>query len=243
MKEIYFKEIGSFFGSIIGYVVAGVFLLTLGMILWVFPDYSILYYNYASLDSFFFIAPVVFFFLIPAITMGMFAEEHRSGTMELLLTKPLTTAQVVWGKVLASFTLVMLILLPTVVYYYSVYQLGSPKGNLDTGGILGSYIGLIFLAFSFVAIGVFSSAITKSQIVGFLIATLLIITMYWGWGLMAKIPIFSGIWDDFVASFGIDKHYISIRRGVLDTRDIMYFLSVGLGYVMATIFVLNIKRK
>ncbi len=243
MIQIYLKEINGFFSSLIGYVVAAVFLLSIGMILWVFPDYSILYYNYASLASFFYIVPVVFLFLIPAITMRMLAGEAKSGTIELLLTKPLSPAQIVWGKVLASFTLVLLILLPTLVYYYSVYQLGSPKGNLDTGGIIGSYIGLILLSFVFVTIGVFASALTKSQIVAFLLAALLSISVYWGFGLMSHLPAFTGIWDDLIASLGIDTHYNSIRRGVVDTRDILYFVSLGVGFVLATILVLTLKRK
>ncbi len=242
MMQIYFKEINGFFNSLIGYIVAGVFLLSLGMILWVFPDYSILYYNYASLESFFYIVPVVFLFLIPAITMSMFAGESKSGTLELLLTKPLTPAQIVWGKVLSSLTLVLIVLLPTLIYYYSVYQLGAPKGNLDTGGIIGSYIGLVLLAFVFVSIGVFASALTESQIVAFLLATLLSISWYWGFGLLSKVPVFSGIWDDLIASFGIDAHYHSIRRGVVDTRDVLYFISLALAFVWATIFVLKMKR-
>ena len=150
MLQIFRKELGTFFSSLIGYVVIAIFLLFLGLVIWVFPDYSILYYYYATLDQLFEISPLIFLFLIPAITMRSFSEERQSGTLEVLQSKPLTNWDIILGKYLASLALVVFALLPTILYYYTVYQLGSPKGNLDAGAVLGSYIGLFLLAATFV---------------------------------------------------------------------------------------------
>ncbi|MCB0376722.1 MAG: ABC transporter permease, partial [Sinomicrobium sp.] len=173
MRAIFFKEINAFFSSLIGYIVIGIFLVLMGMVMWIFPDYSVLDSNYASMDTLFSMAPLVFLFLIPAVTMRTFAEETQSGTIELLATRPVSDWQIVGGKFLACLTLVVFALLPTVLYYVTVYQLGAPIGNLDSGGIWGSYIGLLFLAAAFVAIGVFASSITTNQIVAFLLAAFL----------------------------------------------------------------------
>ena len=173
MLAIYFKEINSFFSSLIGYVVIGVFLILMGLLLFVFPDYSVLDGNFSTLDTLFAVAPMVFMFLIPAVTMRTFAEEQQSGTIELLVTRPVPDWNIVLAKFLASLTLVLFALLPTLTYYITVYQLGLPQGNLDTGGIVGSYIGLVFLAGAFVSIGVFASSLTSNQIVAFVLATFL----------------------------------------------------------------------
>jgi ABC-type transport system involved in multi-copper enzyme maturation, permease component len=173
MRSIFLKEINTFFSSLIGYIVIGVFLVMMGLLLWVFPEFSILDGAYANLDTLFEVSPMVFMFLIPAVTMRSFAEEKQSGTIELLATKPVTDWQIVGGKFLACLALVVFALLPTALYYVSVYQLGAPPGNLDSGGILGSYIGLVFLAAGFTAIGVFASSITNNQIVAFVLATFL----------------------------------------------------------------------
>ena len=226
MFTIFIKELNTFFSSLIGYIVIGVFLGILGLVMFVFPDTSLLNYNYSTLDQLFDMAPMVFMFLIPAVTMRSFAEEHQTGTIELLATRPLTDLQIVAGKYLASLALVIFALLPTLVYYYTVYQLGSPQGNLDSGAIMGSYIGLVFLAGAFVAIGIFASSLTNNQIVGFILATFLCFIFYWGFYFFSKLPIFVGRVDDIVQMIGIDYHYISISRGVLDTRDLIYFISV-----------------
>ena len=225
MLAIYRKEIFVFFSSLIGYISIAVFLLLLGLVMWVFPDYSILNSNYASLDQLFLIAPLVFMFLVPAITMRSFAEEHQAGTIELLMTKPLRTWEILLGKYLASLTLVVLALLPTILYYYSLVQLGAPKGNIDGGQVLGSYIGLIFLSGCFVAVGLFASSMSKNQIVSFVIAIFLCFFTYWAFYYLSKLPVFFGRWDDVVERIGIEYHYTSISRGVLDTRDLIYFLS------------------
>jgi ABC-2 type transport system permease protein len=242
MLPIFFKEINAFFSSLIGYIVVGTFLVLMGLLMWIFPEYSILDGNYASLETLFAVAPMVFMFLIPAVTMRTFAEEKQSGTIELLVTRPITDWQIVGGKFLACFVLVAFALLPTVLYYVSVYQLGAPVGNIDSGGTLGSYIGLLFLAGAFVAIGVFASSLTNNQIVAFVLATFLCFFVYLAFGLLSRLPIFFGKTDDIVQSFGIEYHYNSISRGALDTRDVVYFISVIAFFLAATVLSLGRRR-
>jgi ABC-2 type transport system permease protein len=242
MRAIFIKEINTFFSSLIGYIVIGVFLVLMGLVMWVFPDYSILDNNYANLDTLFGIAPMIFMFLIPAVTMRTLAEEKQSGTIELLVTRPVTDWQIVGGKFLACFALVAFALVPTVIYYFSVYRLGAPAGNLDSGGILGSYIGLLFLAASFVAIGVFASSLTNNQIVAFVLATFLCFFVYMAFGFLSRLPVFFGKTDDIVQAIGIEHHYNSMSRGVVDTRDVIYFLSVIALFLAATVLSLG-KRK
>lgn len=242
MFPIFFKEINAFFSSLIGYVVVGTFLVLMGLLMWVFPEYSILDGNYASLDTLFGIAPMVFMFLIPAVTMRSFAEEKQSGTIELLVTRPIADWQIVGGKFLASFVLVFIALLPTALYYFSVYQLGAPKGNIDMGGTLGSYIGLLFLAGAFVAIGIFASSLTNNQIVAFVLATFLCFFVDLAFDFLSRLPIFFGKTDDIVQSMGIDYHYNSISRGAVDTRDVVYFLSVIAFFLAATLLSLGRRR-
>ena len=165
MYSILKKEITSYLSSLVAYVTIGVFLLVLGLFLWVFPDSSILDYGYAGLESLFNTAPYLFMFLIPAITMRSLAEERKEGTFELLLTRPLTDGQIVLGKFFACILLVLFALIPTLVYYYSVYSLGDPPGNVDTGAVIGSYIGLFLLGSGFAAIGLFASSVSKNQII------------------------------------------------------------------------------
>jgi ABC-2 type transport system permease protein len=242
MLSILKKEINTFFSSLIGYVVIGVFLILMGLLLFVFPDYSILDGNFANLDTLFAVSPMVFMFLIPAVTMRTFAEEQQSGTIELLVTRPVSDWQIVTAKFLACLLLVIFALLPTITYYITVYQLGTPAGNLDSGGIFGSYIGLVFLAGAFVAIGVFSSSLTNNQIVSFVLATFLCFFVYLAFDLLSSLPIFYGRTDDLVQAFGIQYHYNSLSRGVLDTRDIVYFLSLIFLFLSATTLSLG-RRK
>lgn len=242
MLTIFRKEINTFFSSLIGYIVVAVFLVILGLIMFVFPDTSLLNYNYATLDQLFDIAPMVFVFLIPAITMRSFAEERQSGTIELLATRPISDLQIVMGKFLASFALTFFALLPTLLYYYTVYELGDPKGNLDSGAIMGSYIGLLFLAAAFAAIGVFASSLTNNQIVSFILATFLCFILHWGFYFFSKMPGLVGKLDEFVQMLGIDYHYASISRGVIDSRDVIYFLSVIGIFIAATVTSLE-RRK
>lgn len=242
MYAIFKKEINTFFASPIGYIVIGVFLVLMGLLLWVFPDYSILDGSYANLDTLFSLAPTVFMFLIPAVTMRSLAEEKQTGTIELLVTRPITDWQIVGGKFLACMCLVVFALIPTVIYYISVYRLGAPVGNLDSGGIMGSYIGLLFLAGAFVAIGVFASSLSNNQIISFVLATFLCFCVYLAFDLFSRLPVFYGKADDLVQAFGIQYHYDSISRGVLDTRDLLYFISlIGL-FLAATVLSLG-RRK
>jgi len=223
---LYKKEIRTFLSSLIGYVVIIVFLLINGLFLWVFQgDFNILDFGYANMDGLFMIAPFVFLFLIPAITMRSFSEEKRVGTIEMILTKPLTDFQIVMAKYLAGLTLVVFSLLPTLIYMFSVYRLGLPPGNMDMGGSWGSYIGLLFLGASFVAIGLFSSTLTDNQIVSFIIGVFLSGFLYIGFEFIYSLD-WLGNLDLFIKSLGINSHYTSMSRGVIDTRDVIYFLSV-----------------
>ncbi|MBL7805172.1 MAG: gliding motility-associated ABC transporter permease subunit GldF [Saprospiraceae bacterium] len=242
MLSIYRKEINAFFSSLVGYIVVGIFLVAMGLWLWVFPESSILENGYATLDTLFGMAPMIFLFLIPAVTMRSFAEEKQSGTIELLVTRPLSDWQIVGGKFLACLTLVAFALLPTLLYYITVYQLGETKGNLDSGGIFGSYIGLLFLAGAFVAIGIFASSLTNNQIVAFVLATFLCFFVYLAFDALSRLPVFFGKSDDIVQAFGIQYHYESMSRGVLDTRDIVYFLSIIAVFMAATVLTLGKRR-
>jgi ABC-2 type transport system permease protein len=228
------KEIRAFLSSLIGYIAISVFLLLVGLFLWILPSESnILNSGYAGLDPLFTLAPWVFLFLIPAITMRSFADEKKAGTIEFLLTKPLTDLQIIFAKYLASVTLVLFSLLPTLIYYYSVYKLGNPVGNIDAGGTWGSYIGLFFLAAGFSAIGIFASALSDNQIVAFILAVFLCFFCYIGFKYISMMDIF-GKANDFVLSLGIDDHYMSMSRGVIDTRDVVYYLSLTAIFILLT---------
>jgi len=234
MLTLYKKEINSFLNSLLGYIVIAVFLLVNGLFLWVFPlESNIIDFGYASLDGLFTLAPFVFLFLIPAITMRFFAEEKKSGTIELLMTKPLTDFQVIFAKYLAGLTLVIISLLPTLIYFFSVYQLGFPKGNIDTGGMWGSYIGLLFLGASFIAIGLFASSITDNQIISFIIAALLCGFIYIGFEFIHNLNLFGNV-DLFIKTLGISSHYSYMSKGVIDTRDLLYFISLISLFILLT---------
>ncbi len=242
MGSIFRKELAAFFSSLIGYIVIGVFLTIMGLVIWVFPDTSLLNYSYATLDQLFDLAPIVFLFLIPAITMRMFAEEQQTGTFELLVTRPLTDLQIVLGKYLATLVLVLFALLPTALYYYTVWDLGSPRGNIDSGAVMGSYIGLIFLASAFSAIGVFASSLSQNQIVAFVLAVFLCFFVHWGFDFLSRLPVFVGKWDSIVEMVGMSYHYASISRGLIDSRDVIYFLSVTAFFLGATLTSLDRRR-
>lgn len=245
MFTLYLKEIRSFLSSLIGYIAIGVFISLIGIFLWVIPSDSggsnILDNGFANIDPLFTIAPWVYLFLIPAITMRSFSEEKKTGTLELLLTRPLTDLQIVMAKYLAGFTLVMFSLLPTLVYYYSVHVLGLPKGNLDTGGMWGSYIGLLFLGAGFVSIGIFASSIAENQVIAFIIALLLCFFCYIGFDFIAQSGLF-GKYDALFKSLGINDHYVSMSRGVIDTRDAIYFISVIALFNLLTKLVLESRK-
>jgi ABC-2 type transport system permease protein len=226
MFALFMKEISSFLSSLIGYMVIAVFLLINGLFLWVFPtDFNIMDYGYASLEGLFILAPFVFLFLVPAVTMRSFADEKKTGTIEMLLTKPLTDLQIILAKYFASLALVLFSLIPTFIYYFSVHQLGLPPGNLDSGGIWGAYIGLFLLGAAFVAIGIFSSSITDNQILAFILAVVLSGFVFTGFEFIYSLSWFGKV-DLFIKQLGISAHYSSISRGVVDTRDLLYFFSL-----------------
>ncbi|MTI41232.1 gliding motility-associated ABC transporter permease subunit GldF [Fulvivirga lutimaris] len=241
MFEILRKELNGFLNSLIAYIVISVFLTGIGLLMWVFPETSVLEYGYADMETLFALGPYVFMFLIPAITMRMFAEEKKAGTIELLLTKPLTDWQIILGKYFSGFLLVLFALIPTLVYYYTIYQLGNPVGNVDTAGVVGSYIGLALLGGVFTSIGVFSSLITTNQIVSFIIAVFLCFIFYTGFESLASINVW-GAASLFLEQLGIVYHYRAMSKGLLDTRNLIYFLSLISVMLMFTKFILGSRR-
>lgn len=242
MFSIYKKEINLFLSSLVGYLSVAVFLVATGLFVWVFPTYSVIDYGFSGLDSFFEMSPYVFLFLIPAITMRMLSEEMQTGTFELLATRPLTDWQIIMGKYLASISLVALALLPTLIYYFSVYELGLPKGNIDSGAAFGSYIGLFLLGSVFAAIGMFASSLSQNQIVAFLWALFLCAFCYDAFANLSKLSIFLGKTDAIVEKLGISYHYQSISRGLVDFRDVIYFFTIISFFLLATKLMLE-KRK
>jgi len=232
MFKLLLKEINQFFSSLTGYIVLFLFVLMNGLFIWVFPgNYNVLDSGYASLNSVFQLAPWVFLFLVPAVSMRMFADEKKSGTLELLLTRPVTDLEIVMAKYLSSLVLVILSLLPTLIYYASVYAMGNPVGNIDSGGFWGSYIGLLFLASSYAAVGVFASSLTDNQVVAFLLALILSFVCYLGFDYIGSVFSASEV---LIVKFGINEHYRSMSRGVIDTRDVLYFLSLITLFIAGT---------
>ena len=236
------KEINEFFSTITGYIVVTVFLLAMGLFMWVFPSqYNVLDSGYATLDTLFNLAPWIFLFLVPAVTMRMIADEKKSGTMELLLTRPITDMQIVTSKYLSAIILVIIALLPTLIYFMSVYYLGNPQGNIDVGGTVGSYIGLFFLTAIYTAIGIFSSSLTNNQIISFIIAVILSFFFYMGFDFLGSMAIFAGM-ETFIIDMGINAHYKSMSRGVIDTRDVIYFISVVVVFLYITKSVVQSRK-
>lgn len=237
------KEINSFFNSLIGYIVIVVFLLTLSLFMWVFPDtdFNVFDSGFANIDTLFILTPWVYMFLIPAITMRLFAEEKKSGTVELLLTHPLTELQVVLSKYFAGFIIVLFSLLPTLLYYLCVYELSAPKGNVDSGATWGSYLGLLFLGGGFVAIGLFASSVTDNQVVAFVIALFLCFICYTGCEFISNF-ITSGNISNIVYQLGISAHFSSMSRGVIDTRDAIYFISMISFFILLTKIILESRK-
>ncbi len=242
MRALLLKEINSFLNSLIGYIVIGVFLLFVGLFMWVLPtDANVLENGYADLSTLFTVAPWVFLFLIPAITMRSFADEKSTGTIELLHTRPISDLQIILAKYFAGVFLVFFSLLPTLIYYFSVHQLGNPTGNIDTGSMWGSYIGLLLLGAGFTSIGIFSSAITSNQIISFILAIFLCWALWIGIESIASFQ-FLGSWDFLLLKIGINSHYSSLSRGVVDTRDVLYFLSLIVIFIMMTRTILESRK-
>jgi ABC-2 type transport system permease protein len=243
MYSLFVKEIKSFFNSLTGYIVIIVFLLINSLFMWVFegpmnlPDGG-----YATIDTLFILAPWVFLMLIPAITMRSFAEEKRAGTLELLLTRPLSELQIIGAKYFAAVILILLALLPTLVYYFSIVSLGNPAGNIDQGGTWGSYIGLIMLASVYAAIGIFCSSLTDNLVVSFLLAAMLSLFICYGFEQIATL-FTMGKAGKIILSLGIIDHYQSMSRGVIDTRDVVYFIAVIVIFLLMTKTRLECSKK
>lgn len=240
MLAILKKEINTFFASPIGYLVIAVFLVLNGLFLWVFTgEFNILNNGYADLSSFFLLAPWILIFLVPAVTMRSFSDEKKQGTLELLVTKPISHLQIVLGKYFGAFLLIVIALIPTLLYVFTVSKLGNPEGNLDLGSTIGSYFGLLFLVASYTAIGVFASSVTDNQIVAFILAIFICFIFYFGFDGIASYNLFGSGFD--FESLGMSSHYKSMSRGIIDTRDLIYFISVAGFFIVLT--KLNIINK
>ncbi|MDC9722494.1 MAG: gliding motility-associated ABC transporter permease subunit GldF [Urechidicola sp.] len=232
MLAILKKEINAFFSSPVGYLVIPVFLVVNGLFLWVFDgDFNILNAGFADLTSFFFLAPWIFIFLIPAVTMRSFSDEYNSGTIEILKTKPISDWQIVLGKYFASFLLIICALIPTLIYVYSISNLANPVGNIDVGSLLGSYFGLLFLVGTYTAIGVFLSTLSSNQIVAFIIAVSISFFLFFGFDAMASL---FGNDAYSIQNLGMNQHFKSMSRGVIDTRDLIYFISITVFFLVIT---------
>jgi len=234
MFAIFRKEISGFFSSLTGYIVIIVFLLVNSLFMWILPgEWNILDNGYAGLDTIFFLSPWVFMFLVPAVTMKMIAEEKHLGTIELIYSRPITERGIIYGKYFASVALVLLALLPGLIYYFSVYQLGESPGNLDRGGTMGSYIGLFFLASVYASAGIFASSLSDNQVTAFIIAVLICFILFMGFDSFAYLPGLKKM-DEFVIRLGINEHYKSMSRGVIDIKDVVYFLAIVIFFNEAT---------
>ncbi|MDA3892231.1 MAG: gliding motility-associated ABC transporter permease subunit GldF [Salinivirgaceae bacterium] len=242
MFALYKKELASFFSSLTGYIVIIIFLTSSGLFMWVIPGQNnVLDAGYSNIDTFFILSPWVFMFLIPAITMRLFTDEIKTGTIELLMTRPLRDISVIMAKYYAAFSIAVISIIPTLIYFVSVYYLGNPIGNIDIGGTWGSYIGLLFLAAIYVAIGIFASVLTSNQIVAFILAAVLSFTLFYGFDALSLL--FSNTRPEYLLQkLSINQHYQSISRGVIDTRDIAYFLSVTAIFILLAKFKLQSRK-
>ena len=237
MNAIIFRELKSFFGSPIGYLVIAIFLLLNGLFLWVFEgDYNILNSGFADLSPFFTLAPWILIFLIPAVTMRSFSDEKKQGTLELLLTKPLSIWEIVNGKFLGALLLIIIAIIPTFLYVYVISSLGMPEGNIDLGSTIGSYFGLLFLISAYSAIGIFTSTLSENQIVAFILSVFLCFIFYFAFDSLA---VYLPSMENFIAALGMNNHFKSMSRGVIDTRDILYFVSLTILFLLFTVFKLK----
>ena len=232
MYAILKKEFNSFFSSPIAYLVIGFFLLINGLFLWFFnDDFNILNAGFADISPFFYLTPWVFLFLIPAITMKSFADELNNGTIEILKTKPLSDWKIVMGKFWASLLLTIITILPTLFYVFTVYQLGNPIGNIDFGSTIGSYIGILFLAATYTSVGLFTSTLSKNQIISFILGVFITFFLFYGFDAISTSSVNNSFW---IQKIGINEHFKSISRGVIDTRDLVYFVSVTTFFLFIT---------
>ena len=239
MKRLFLKEITSFFGSLTGYLVLVLFLVAIGLLVWVFPESSVLDYGYADLESLFLYTPYVFTLLIPAISMRSLAEERRAGTWELLQTSPLSLTQIVLAKYLALLVLVCMAILPTLGYAYSISLLGDPPGNLDWAGFFGSWLGLLMIGATFAAVGLFASSLTSQQVVAFVLGVFLCFVLYFG--LTALAGMVPGDWAYWIEELSLSYHYNSLSRGVIDSRDLFFLFGMIWIFLGATVLILKKK--
>lgn len=243
MRALYFKEIRSFLSSIIGYIFIFIFLIASGIFHWIVSqDTNLLEGTEADLIPFFNLSPIMFFILIPAITMRSIAEERRTGTIELLFTRPISDIKIILAKYFAGVSLLVIALIPTVIYYISVYSLSLEPEKFDHGATFTSYVGLILLGSTFVAIGIFASSLTSSQIVAFIVAMFLCWIFYDGFNMLGSFNLM-GSFDSVMQYFGMVQHYDSIRKGVVDTSDVIYFLSVIILFIFAALTLVKTLKK
>lgn len=241
MYYLFKKELASFFSSLTGYIAIIIFLLANSLFLWVFPgEYNVLDSGYSGLETLFFIAPWVFLFLVPAVTMRLFAEEKKSGTIEIIYTSPLSESQIVLSKYFAGICLVLFSLLPALVYYVSVGIMGSTPWNIDSGAFWGSFIGLFFLSAVYVSIGVFASSISENQIISFLTAMIISFFFFIGFEAISSLQVW-GNFGNLIDNLGINAHYRSMSRGVIDSRDLVYFIAVSAIFILSAKYVLERK--
>jgi ABC-2 type transport system permease protein len=241
MKALLIKEIRSYLSSIVGYSAIIVFLLTSGFFVWVYSgNNNIIEMGEASLKSFFYQAPGILIFLFPAFTMRCFAEEKRTGTFELLATKPVSIFQIILSKYFAASILAILTILPTLVYYISIYFMGETTGNIDHSSTIGSYLGLILLSISFVAIGLLASSLAKNQVIAFLLGLFFNFSFYVGFSFLASYV--GSPLDFFLVKMSMMEHFISLQRGVVDSRDLLYFISIILFTLFLTKSILSLKK-
>ncbi|RUT78591.1 gliding motility-associated ABC transporter permease subunit GldF [Ancylomarina longa] len=242
MLALLFKEVRSFFSSLTGYLILAVFLIATGLFIWVFPgDSNPLDTGYANLDVLFEIAPWIYLFLIPAVCMRLFVDEKKQGTMELVFTRPISDMGIILAKYFAAFLVIAFTLLFCLVYFASIYYLGSPMGNLDLGAFWGSFIGLFLLAGVYVSIGVLASALSDNQVVAFLLALVLCFVFYIGFDYLAEWQVLETL-QTFIFSIGINEHYRSISRGIVDSRDLTYFFGVIIAFILITRTVLQSRK-
>lgn len=241
MVHVFIKEINSYLNSLIAYIVISIFLTGIGLLMWIFPETNVFDYGYADMATLFNLGPYVMMFLIPAITMKMFAEEKKSGTLELLFTRPVSDWEIIFGKYFAGLVIVIFAVIPTFLYYYSIYRLGNPPGNLDTPGIIGSYTGFILLGAVFTSFGLMASAFTQNQVVAFIISAFLCFFMFEGLSSIAGINNWS-VSSIFINKLGIVFHYNALSKGLIDTRDVIYFISASGIALMITKLVLGTRK-
>jgi ABC-2 type transport system permease protein len=239
MKSLFLKEINAFFGSLLGYLVLALFLIALGLIVWVFPETSVLDYGYADLEALFTYTPYVFTFLVPALSMRAISEERKTGTWELLRTSPLSLVQIVLAKYFALVTLVWLAVLPTILYLFSIIQLGDPVGNIDQASFMGSWLGLLGIGAVFAAVGLVASALTSQQVVAFVLGVFMCFVLYFGFSAVTDLQL--GLWSYWAEELSLSYHYINLSRGVVDSGDVFFLLGMIWFFLGSSVLILRNK--